>query len=151
MATPDQTDSHANANGNGNGGSLREQSLAALLRQLSEQSSKLVRQELELAKAELTEKGKQAGAGAGLLTGGAILAWFAFGTLTAAIIAALATGMATWLAALIVTVVYAAGAAALALAGKNRLAEATPPAPQTVETIKEDVQWAKTQSTSGSR
>lgn len=139
------------ASANGQPNELREESIGALLKQLSEQTSTLVKQELELARAELTEKGKEAGVGAGLLGGGGVVALLAAGALTAAIIAALATGMPTWLAALIVAVVYGIAAAVLALSGKNKVTHATPPAPQTVETIKEDVAWAKTQTPSGNR
>jgi Putative Actinobacterial Holin-X, holin superfamily III len=71
-------------------------------------------------------------------------------TFTACVVAALATGMDVWLAALIVTVVYAVAAGGLALIGKQKINQATPPVPeQTVETVKEDVQWAKTQLPSG--
>ncbi|MDO9353766.1 MAG: phage holin family protein [Solirubrobacteraceae bacterium] len=129
----------------------RDESIGALLKQLSEQTTTLVKQELELARAELTEHGKRAGVGAGLVGGGGVVALYAGGALTAALIAALATGMATWLAALIVGGVYAAVAGVLAIVGKNKVVEATPPAPQTAETIKEDVSWAKTQKTSASR
>jgi len=123
-----------------------------LFKQLSEDLSTLVRQELRLAQAEMTEKGKRAGVGAGLLGGGGVVGLLALGSLTACLIAALSTAMETWLAALIVTVVYAAIAGALALIGKNRVADAAPPVPeQTVETVKEDVEWAKTQLSSGSR
>lgn len=124
---------------------LRDESIGALLKQLSEQTSTLVKQELELARAELTEKGKQAGVGAGLLGGGGLFAIFAFAALTTALIAAIDTATATWLAALIVAVVYGVVAGALALTGKNKVTDATPPAPQTVQSIKEDVSWAKTQ------
>jgi len=131
---------------------LREKSMGVLFKQLSEDLSTLVRQELRLAQAEMTEKGKRAGIGAGLLGGGGIVGLLALGSLTACLIAALATGMETWLAALIVTVVYAAIAGVLALTGRNRVAEAAPAAPeQTVETVKEDMEWAKTQLSSGSR
>src|SRR5688572_12217280 len=129
---------------------LRERPVGELLRELSQQTTTLVRQELELAKAELAQKGKRAGVGAGLLTGAGVVGLAAFGALTAALIAALSTAMDTWLAALIVALVYAAVAGALALVGKTRVKEATPPAPeQTIETVKEDVQWAKTQARSG--
>jgi hypothetical protein len=129
---------------------LRERPVGELLRELSQQTTTLVRQELELAKAELSQKGKQAGVGAGLLTGAGVVGLVAFGALTACFIAALSTAMATWLAALIVALVYAAIAGALALVGKSRVKQATPPAPeQTIETVKEDVQWAKTQARSG--
>jgi hypothetical protein len=138
MAAPDQ------------GSALREQPMGELFKQLSSDMSVLVRQELRLAQAEMTQKGKQAGIGVGLFGVAGILGLVAFLTLTACVVAALATGMDVWLAALIVTVAYAALAGAIALVAKNRVAEATPPVPeQTVETIKEDVQWAKTQMPSG--
>jgi hypothetical protein len=129
---------------------LRERPVGELLRELSQQTTTLVRQELELAKAELAEKGKRAGLGAGLLTSAGVVGLAAFGALTACLIAALSTAMETWLAALIVALVYAAIAGGLALVGRARVKEASPPAPeQTIETVKEDVQWAKTQARSG--
>jgi uncharacterized membrane protein YqjE len=125
----------------------RERPTAELLRELSEQTTTLVRKEIELAKVELTEKGKRAGAGAGLFGGAALLAAFAFAAVTACLILALATAIAAWLAALIVGVVYVAIAAALALAGRAQLRRATPPVPeQAVETTKEDVEWVKTRA-----
>jgi nitrate/nitrite transporter NarK len=84
--------------------------------------------------------------------GAGLLGFVALLTLTACVIAALAKAMDVWLAALIVTAVYAVGAGALALVARRKVSEATPPVPeQTVETVKEDVQWAKTQLPSGSR
>src|SRR5215210_7234361 len=136
--------------GAGDNRELRERPVGELLRELSQQTTTLVRQELELAKAETAQKGRQAGVGAGLLTGAGVVGLAAFGALTACFVAALATGMATWLAALIVAVIYAAVAGVLALVGRNRVKQASPPAPeQTIETVKEDVQWAKTQARSG--
>jgi uncharacterized membrane protein YqjE len=133
-------------------GDLREQPMGELFKQLSNDLSTLVRQELKLAQVEMTEKGKRAGIGAGLFGGAGILALLTLGTLTACIVALLATAMDTWLAALIVTVVYGALTAGLALTGKQRVSEATPPVPeQTVDTLKEDAQWAKTQLPSGSK
>ena len=123
-----------------------------LMSELAEQTSTLVRQELALARAELMEKGPTAGVGAGLIGGGGGLALFAFGALTAALILLLDKAMAAWLAAMVVAVVYAAVAAVLALRGKERIEESAPPVPeQTVETLKEDVAWAKTQVRSDSR
>jgi uncharacterized membrane protein YqjE len=135
------------------GADLRERSVSDLLKQLSQETSTLVKQELDLAKAEMTEKGKSAGLGAGFLGGGALFGLGAFGALTACFIALLATLVDhTWLAALIVAVVYGAIAGLLALRGKNKLQEAGPPVPeQTVETLKEDAQWAKTPTRSGAR
>ena len=132
---------------------LRDRPIGELLKQLSQETSTLVKQELDLAKAELSEKGKQAGIGAGFLGGGALLGLGAFGAFTAFLIALIATAVNhTWLAALIVTVIYGAIAAVLAMRGKDKLQEAAPPAPeQTVETLKEDVEWAKTRTRSAQR
>jgi uncharacterized membrane protein YqjE len=121
-----------------------ERSVADLLRHLSEQTATLVRQELELAKAELTEKGKRVGIGAGMFGGATIFGAYALGALTACLILVLATAIDGWLAALIVAVVYAAIAGVLALAGKSKVQQATPPVPeQTVDSVKEDVKWTK--------
>jgi hypothetical protein len=133
------------------GEDLREQPIGELLKSLSQETTRLVKLELDLAKAEVTQKGKQAGVGAGLLGGAGVAGLLALGALTACLIALLSEWMDTWLAALIVTVIWAAIAAVLALRGKERVKEAVPPAPQTVETVKEDVQWAKTQTPSGRR
>lgn len=131
---------------------LRERPIGDLLKQLSQETSTLVRQELELAKAEMTEKGKRAGTGAGILGGAGVAGLLALVALTLTLIYALDTGMPTWLAALIVTVLWAAVAGVLALTGKNKVQEATPAVPeQTVETVKEDVEWAKTQKQSAGR
>ena len=125
---------------------MREQSIGDLLKQLSQETSTLVRQEMALARAELTEQGKRAGTGAGMLGGAGVAGLLTLGSLTAMLIALLDTAMATWLAALIVTVLWGAVAGVLALQGRNKIKEATPPAPQTVETVKEDVRWAKTRT-----
>jgi hypothetical protein len=133
-------------------GDLRERPVGELLKELSNQTTTLVRQELELAKAEMAEKGKRAGLGAGMFGGAGLVGLLALGALTTCVIAALATGMDLWLAALIVAVVYAAVAGALALAGRKKTQEATPPAPeQAIESTKEDVQWAKTRAKSARR
>jgi hypothetical protein len=121
-----------------------DRSIPELLKQLSNETTTLVRQELDLAKAEMAEKGKQAGKGAGMFGAAGLFGLGAFGALTAMFIALLGLAMDTWIAALIVAVVYGAVAAILAMRGKNKIQEATPPAPQTVETLKEDVEWAKT-------
>ena len=138
------------AENNHNG--LREQPMGELFKQLSDDLSTLVRQELKLARAEMTEKGKKAGIGIGMFGGAGIVGLLALGALTTCLIAALSTGMEVWIAALIVTVIYGAVAGVLALNARGRVTEATPPAPeQTIETVKEDAQWAKTQLPSGSR
>jgi uncharacterized membrane protein YqjE len=140
------------ANGNQIDQGLREQSMGELFTKLSEDLSTLVRQELRLAQAEMTEKGKKAGLGAGMFGGAGLMGVLALATLTTTVIAALAKGMDVWVAALIVTAVYVAVAAVLALSGKRHVSEATPPTPeQTIDTVKEDVQWAKTQLPSGNR
>ena len=125
---------------------LRDRSLGELLKQLSEQTTRLVHQELELAKAELTQKGKQAGMGAGMFGGAGALGLAALGALTACFILALNAVMPAWLAALIVAVVYGIIALVLVKQGQAKIRQATPPVPeQTIETVKEDVEWAKTQ------
>ncbi len=137
---------------NGESSELRSQSTGNLIKQLSEQTTTLVRKEIELARTELRDKGKVAGAGAGMFGGAGVLALLAAGTLTTLILALLDKAMDLWVAALIVTIVYAAGAAALAAIGRDRVKRAMPAAPeQTVETVKEDVQWAKSQARSARR
>ena len=132
------------------GNNMRSRPTGELLRELSDQTTTLVKQEIELLKAELTEKGKTAGVGAGMFGGAGLFGIFAFAALTTCIIAALTEVMSLWLAALIVTVVYAAVAAVLGLRGRDKVQEATPIAPeQTTESVKEDVQWAKTRAQSG--
>jgi uncharacterized membrane protein YqjE len=136
-----------------NGGSAepRERPIGELVKELSSQTSTLVRQEIELARAELEQKGKLAGKGAGMLGGAGIAALLALGALTAALIALLDEAMETWLAALIVMALWAIVALVLAKAGQKALKRATPPAPQTVETVKEDIQWAKNPTGSAPR
>ena len=127
-------------------------SASELVKQLSEQTSRLVRQEMELAKTELAIKGKRAGIGAGMFGGAGLLGLYAVGALIAAAIAALATAVDTWLAALIVGVVLAAAAGVVALTGKQKVQEAMPPVPEdSVESVKEDVQWTKTRAQQGRR
>lgn len=122
-------------------------SLAELVKQLSEQTSRLARQEVELAKAEITEKGKRAGLGAGMFGGAGLFGLYAVGALVAAAVIGLATAVTAWLAALIVAAVLAAVAGLLALQGKSKIEQATPPVPeQATESVKEDVQWAKTRA-----
>ena len=100
----------------------------------------------------MQQKGKRAGVGIGMIGAGGVLALAAVGALTATLILVLAEWMDAWIAALIVTLVYAASAAVLALQGKEKVGEANPPVPeQTIETVKEDVQWAKSQVKSDSR
>ncbi|MBW3652074.1 MAG: phage holin family protein [Actinobacteria bacterium] len=132
---------------------LRDRPVGELLKQLSQETSTLVKQELELAKAEMAQKGKHAGLGAGFIGAGALFGLGAFGAITACLIALLATAVDhVWLAALIVALAYGAVAAVLAQQGTDKIQEAAPAAPeQTVESVKEDVEWAKTQTRSAGR
>jgi MFS family permease len=126
-----------------------DRSMSDLLRALSEQTTALVRQEIELAKAEMTAKGKQVGIGAGAFGGAAVIGFFAFGALTACFILALSTLVDPWLAALIVALVYAAVAGVLALLGKKKTQAGAPPVPErAISSTKEDVEWAKTRAKS---
>lgn len=121
-----------------------ERSASELVRELSDQTTRLVRAEVELAKAELAQKGKQAGLGAGMFGGAGLLGLFALGAFTAAAIMALATAVAGWLAALVVGVALVAVAGVLALTGRTRVQAATPLAPeQAIETTKQDVRYTK--------
>jgi hypothetical protein len=127
-----------------------ERGVSELVKDLSQQTSTLVRQELELARAELTQTGKQAGIGIGMFGAAGFLGFFAFAALTAAAIAALATAVThVWLAALIVAVVYGAAAGVLALTGKGRVQQATPPVDQTAESVKEDVRFVREHAQAG--
>ena len=133
------------------GTDARDRPLGELVKDLSSQTSTLVRKEIELARAELQEKGKTAGKGAGMLAGAGVAGLLALGALTAGLIAVLSLAMDTWIAALIVMVLWAVVALVLAKAGQKELKRATPPAPQTVETVKEDIQWAKNPTGSAPR
>jgi hypothetical protein len=118
-----------------------ERSVAELSRDLASQSSKLAQKELELAKAELAIKGKRLGMGVGAFGAAGVVGLYALGALTAAAILALAIVLDAWLAALIVGVAYAAIAGLLALTGKQKVDEATPPVPEkAIESTKTDVQ-----------
>jgi lipopolysaccharide export LptBFGC system permease protein LptF len=119
----------------------QERATGELVKQLSEQVSVLVREEVKLAQLEMTRKGKQAGLGAGMLGGGGLTALYGVGCLIACAVLAISLVLAPWLAALIVGVVLLAVAGALALAGKQRLKRAVPPVPaETVESVKADVE-----------
>src|SRR5947209_20588908 len=134
------------------GDGASQASMAELVKQLSEQTSRLARQEVELAKAELAVKGKRAGLGAGMFGGAGVFGFYALGALTATAILALSQAVTAWLAALIVTVVLAAIAGVLALQGRRKVQQAVPPIPeQTTESVKEDVQWAKTRAQAARR
>jgi uncharacterized membrane protein YqjE len=123
---------------------LQDQSTAELLKRLSDQTTTLVRQEIRLAQAELQEKGKRAGMGAGMFGGAGLVALFAAGTLVAALVLLVATALEPWLAALIVGVALLAVAGILALTGKKQVERATPPTPETaMKSVQDDVQKVK--------
>lgn len=133
--------------------SLHDQPIPDLMRQLATETSTLVRQELDLAKAELAQKGKNAGIGVGMFGGAGLVSFLALACITLFFVEGLhALGVPLWLAALVVGIVYGVIAGVLALVGKRRIAKAVPPAPdQTVQSVKEDVEWAKIQAKSGRR
>ena len=129
---------------------LTDRSTGELLKRLSDETTTLVKQEIELLKAELAAKAKPAGMGAGMFGGAGLFGLGAFLALTAFFIALLDGAVPIWAAALIVAAVYAAIAGVLAITGRQKVREATPVAPeQTIESVKEDVQWAKTRTRSG--
>lgn len=131
---------------------LKEESLPQLLRELAIETTTLVRQEIDLAKVELGEKLKTIGAGAAMFGVAAVLGLGAFGALTAMFIAALGLAMPIWLAAFIVTVVYGIVALVAAQRGRQQLARATPVVPQqTVQSVKDDVEWVKTRAQSNKK
>jgi hypothetical protein len=127
-----------------------DKTLKELVKDLGQETTALFRHEIDLAKAELTQKAKVAVQGAGMFASAAVLGLGAFGALTACLILALAAVMPAALAALIVMVVYALVGGVLALRARDRMREATPPAPETVETLKEDVEWLKNRKSSES-
>lgn len=114
-------------------------SAAELLKQVSEQTQRLVRQELALARLEIADKARHAGLGAGMLVAAGLVAFFAAGTLVAMLV--LATALNAWLAALVVAVALLATTGLLALLGKGQLERAAPAAPeQAIEGVKADVE-----------
>ena len=127
-----------------------ERPVGELVKEATEQAQTLVRQEVELAKAELSEKGRKAGLGAGMFGGAGLFGLFAFAALTAAFIGAVDLAVPFWAAALIVAAVYGAIAGVLALTGKNKVQEATPPVPEeALDNVKGDVAWTKQRAQMG--
>jgi Putative Actinobacterial Holin-X, holin superfamily III len=123
---------------------LDQASISELMRLLSDQVSTLARKEVELAKAEVTEKGKRLGVSAGAFGAAGIVALFALGALTAALILALESVVAAWLAALIVAAAYGLIAGGLALAAKQKAEAGSPPVPErAIESTKLDIEAAK--------
>ena len=125
----------------------KDKSLGELFGDLTRETSTLVRQEVQLAKTELAQKAAVIGKSAVLAVAGALLGLGAFGAFVAMLILLLVRfGLDAWLAALIVTAVLGGIAAALALAGIGAIKKASLAPKQTIETLKEDVQWAKEQA-----
>ena len=125
-------------------GDLRDAPIGEVLNTVKEEGSTLVSQELRLAKAEMSGKAKDVGIGAGMFGGAGYVANLAAVALMLTMIFALAEVMAPWLAALIVTVVFAAIAGILALKAKKKIQQAGPPIPeQTVESVKQTIQTVK--------
>jgi cation transporter-like permease len=126
-----------------------EKSTAELLKDLSAQTSTLVHQEMELAKAEMMSKGKRLGIGAGLFGGAGLFAVLGLGALTACAITGIAEALSVWLSALIVGAALLGVAGMLALTGAGEAQRAAPPVPErAMESTKEDVAWLKTQARS---
>jgi uncharacterized membrane protein YqjE len=126
-----------------NGGPARpvtDQSTSELVQRASEQITRLVRDEIQLAKAELTQKGKHVGIGVGLFGGAGVLVMYGVGALIATLIIVLDLFLDLWLAALIVTASLFLAAGLLALLGKIQVSKASPPEPQeAVASVKADV------------
>jgi hypothetical protein len=137
------------ATNNGTDNQLRERPIGEVAKELTSDLSLLVRQEIELAKAEMAEKGRTAAPGLGMFGGAGVVALCAAGAITAFLVLVLSLFLPDWAAALIVGAVLAAIAYVLIKQGKERVADAGKPVPeQTIETVKEDVQWAKTRASS---
>jgi len=124
-----------------------DRSLGELFSDLSREMSALVRQEVALAKTEMTAKLSVVGKNAALLVVGGVLLFAALLTLVATCVIALANAMPWWLAALIVTVIVAIIGGVLARMGVENLKKTSVAPTQTVETIKEDATWIKQQAT----
>lgn len=121
-----------------------EPTLGALVHDLTTEIPELIRSEIRLAQAEMTEKGKRAGVGIGMFSAAGLMAFFGLATLIATAVLALALAVPPWLSALIVTVVLFAIAGGLALVGKKEVQQATPPVPERAVTgVKQDIATVK--------
>lgn len=125
---------------------------AELVHDLTELLPRLMREELTLAMAQMREKGKNAGEGAGLLTGAGVFAWYGAAALVAAAVLGLAHTLPAWLSALIVGVALLVLGGLLALAGRQRLSRAMPPAPQqSIDNVRADISTVKERATAKER
>ncbi|MFE4257907.1 phage holin family protein [Streptomyces sp. NPDC056883] len=121
-----------------------EESVGVLVSRASEQITELVREEMQLARAELGEKGKRVGTGGGLLGAATLLGVLVAQAVVVSGMAALALVLPVWSSALIVAAVLATIAGVLAVAGKKQIARAGSPVPeQTVNSVKADVAEVK--------
>jgi uncharacterized membrane protein YqjE len=120
-------------------------SLGQIVGDISQDMSTLIRQEMDLAKTELKQEVSKVGKGAGMFGGAGIAGFLTLFFLSLALTYLLDNWMPVELAALIVAILWGAAAAALALTGRKEIKEANPQLPTTQQTLKEDVQWAKTQ------
>ncbi|GHG30113.1 phage holin family protein [Streptomyces filamentosus] len=117
-----------------------EGSVGDLVARASRQISELVREEMRLARAEMTRKGRRVGVGGGLFGGAGLVGFLAAQALVGALIAALALLLPVWASALIVAALLAAVAAVMAIAGKKQIAEAGAPVPeQTIDSVRADL------------
>lgn len=123
--------------------SSSQPSPAELISRLSEQTSRLVREEFKLARAEMTATAKQGGVGAGLLGAGGVLAAYGFAALIATAIIALALVLPAWAAALIVTAVLFIAAAIAALAGKKKVQDLSLAPERTIGSLQDDIAEVK--------
>jgi hypothetical protein len=126
----------------------REQSIAHLFRELSQETGALVRDELQRVRDELAQQGRRLGASAGLLGAAAALGIGSFGSLTAAVASALGRGR-PGRGALLVSLAYAGGATALALVARDRLSRVVPETAETVGAVQDDVRAAAEGTRSG--
>ena len=126
-----------------------DKSLSDLVQDLSRQTSTLIRQEMRLAQAELTEKGRHASKGAGMFGGAGLIALYGVGALIAAAILGLATVLEPWIAAAAVGAGLLLIAGILALTGKKEIEEATPPKPElAIKSVQRDVDTVKARARS---
>jgi Flp pilus assembly protein TadB len=124
--------------------SAAEAPVSELVQRATEQMSRLVRDELALVRAELTEKGKHTGVGVGLFGGGGALAFYGGGALLAALVLALGHVMPVWVAALMVGVILLVVAGLLALSGKKQVSQAMPPVPKaTADSLRSDAETVR--------
>jgi len=138
-------DSGSTATGGTAQGGQDQRSLGQIVSDVTQDITTLIRQEMDLAKTEIKQEMSKAGKGAGLLGGAGVAGYFVLLFLSLTAMFGLAEAMDLWLAALIVTVVWGVVAAVLAVVGKKAIQESNPQLPETQQTLKEDVQWAKAQ------